>query len=136
MLFNRIVKFILAIIFDLWHGLLNAIPYVDSIRSELETTRIQLAGCGVAAMGNTRDSVKERVQKGNPYWSASYDDVCRAVDAEIRYREDLERECMDIDNVIRHLGWEPETFRSEGGFLNVGKLKSALSDIVRPGTSS
>lgn len=54
---------------------------------ELETLQMQLAGCGVAAMCNTEKSIAEqRIGKDNPYWSASYGDVCRAVDREIELR--------------------------------------------------
>ena len=57
---------------------------------EVERLRMQLVACGVAANQNTRDSIKDRITRDNPYWSASYDDVCRAVDREILYRERLE----------------------------------------------
>lgn len=57
----------------------------------IEVLRMQLVACGVAAMSNTKTSIeKTRIDKENTYWSASYDDVCRAVDAEIEYREELE----------------------------------------------
>lgn len=56
---------------------------------EAERLRIQLAACGVAAIQNTRGSAKERLTPDNPYWSASYGDVCRAVDREMDLREEL-----------------------------------------------
>lgn len=59
---------------------------VEKLKAELETERMRLAACGVAALGNTADSVKERISNDNPYYSASYSDVCRAVDAEIALR--------------------------------------------------
>ena len=68
----------------------------DAVES-LETTRMQLAACGVAALANTNDTVKQRIGKDNEYWTASYGDVCRAVDMEIRYREAL-------DKIIHELG--------------------------------
>jgi hypothetical protein len=55
--------------------------------NEIETLRIQLAGCGVAAMQNTEGSVKARITAESPYWSASYGDVCRAVDREMQLRQ-------------------------------------------------
>lgn len=58
------------------------------IITEHEQLRMQLAACGVAAMCNTRESAeKERIGRENPYWSASYADVCRAVDREMAWRE-------------------------------------------------
>ena len=108
--------------------------FIKRLETELETERMRLAGCGVAALMNTRKAAKDRITPDNPYWSASYGDVCATVDREMNYREMLEREVDDIDNIIKHLGWKPEDFRTETGFLMVGKLKSALSDIVRPGS--
>jgi hypothetical protein len=55
--------------------------------NEIETLRIQLAGCGVAAMQNTESSVKARITAESPGWSASYGDVCRAVDREMQLRQ-------------------------------------------------
>lgn len=40
---------------------------------ELEQTRVQLAGCGVAALGGTRDCLIAK--RGSYGWSASYQDV-------------------------------------------------------------
>lgn len=57
---------------------------------ELETERLRLAGCGVAAGQNTAGSVAQRIPRKNPYWSASYDEVCRAVDREMDLRAALE----------------------------------------------
>jgi hypothetical protein len=59
------------------------------LRVENEQLRVQLAGCGVAALGNTIEAVKQRVSKGDYGWSASYGDVCDAVDRELKLREAL-----------------------------------------------
>lgn len=65
---------------------------VKKLGEELEQCRVQLAGCGVAAMANTKDAiVRLRLSAGDYGWSASYSDVCDAVDREMRYREALER---------------------------------------------
>lgn len=61
----------------------------DELRAELETERIRLAGCGVAALMNTEELKANRVSRDNPYWSASYQDVCNMVDREIELREEL-----------------------------------------------
>lgn len=68
----------------------------DLALAELETLRMQLVGCGVAAMQNTERSKAGRITKDSPYWSASYGDVCRAVDAEIEARENYQRACETI----------------------------------------
>jgi hypothetical protein len=55
----------------------------DQLKSDLETERMRLAACGVAANQNTETTAKERIKPDNPYYSASYGDVCRAVDREM-----------------------------------------------------
>lgn len=57
--------------------------------AEIERLRIQLAACGVAAMQNTEESKKQRIGRDNPYWSASYGDVCDTVDREMSLREEV-----------------------------------------------
>lgn len=63
----------------------------DALREECEKLRMQLAGCGVAAMTNTASTAAARITKDNPYWSASYGDVCAAVDREMALREENEK---------------------------------------------
>lgn len=58
--------------------------------AEIGQLRVQLAGCGVAAMCNTRESMQEQlVEKGAYGYSASYQDVVDAVNREISLREQL-----------------------------------------------
>jgi hypothetical protein len=59
---------------------------LEQTRLQLEQTRLQLAACGVVAMCNTVESSKDRIKLGDYGYSASYKDVCRAVDAEIALR--------------------------------------------------
>ena len=61
------------------------------LRAEVETERLRLAACGVAAMQNTVSSITQRLTRDNPYWSASYGDVCGAVDREMTLRAEIER---------------------------------------------
>ena len=63
---------------------------VERLTADLEQTRVQLAGCGVAAMQNTEESKANRVERGAYGWSASYGDVCRMVDREIELRAGVE----------------------------------------------
>ena len=58
-------------------------------RAEVEQLRMQLAACGVAAMCNTPETVAQRITRDSPYWSASYGDVCAAVDREMLLRSQL-----------------------------------------------
>jgi uncharacterized protein YigA (DUF484 family) len=59
-------------------------------RQDLETERLRLAACGVAAIGNTPAMVADRLAPEHPYYSASYGDVCRAVDREMAHRAEVE----------------------------------------------
>lgn len=63
---------------------------VERLTADLEQTRVQLAGCDVAAMQNTEESKANRVERGAYGWSASYGDVCRMVDREIELRAGVE----------------------------------------------
>ena len=54
--------------------------------AEIEQLRVQLAGCGVAAMQNTESSKAERAKRGDFGWTESYGAVCRMVDREIAQR--------------------------------------------------
>jgi hypothetical protein len=73
------------------------------LREQLETERMRLAGCGVAAMQNTAASTNDRILPESPYWSASYGDVCRAVDREIVLREQLAAAIAFSDENIERL---------------------------------
>jgi len=65
---------------------------LSEARAELEVERMRLAACGVAAMANTKESAeKVRISDSNPYWSASYYDVCSAIDREMILREEREQ---------------------------------------------
>ena len=110
--------------------LLSQNAKIRKLEEELEIERMRLVGCGVAAMCNTRKSSEQRITKDNQYWSASYDDVCNAVDREMAMREHLERECRNMDSVLLFLGLEPEDYRTDGGFLRTGKLKADLIDMI------
>lgn len=59
--------------------------------ADLETERMRLVACGVAAMANTRESAaQQRVKKDSPYFCASVGDVHNAVDREMALREKVE----------------------------------------------
>lgn len=71
------------------HPDLDAVEVVG--KDEIERLRLQLAGCGVAAMQNTDKTRADRIDRNNPYWSASYGDVCAAVDREMALRAEVAR---------------------------------------------
>lgn len=82
--------------------------------AEIERLRVQLAGCGVAAMQNTEKSIKYRANEGDYGYSASYSDVCKAVDREIRYREALK------DILI--MGELDSNFPQDGRMYDIAKV--------------
>ena len=63
-----------------------------ALEAEVEKLRMQLTACGVAALSNTAESIKtNRLPQEHPFYSASYGDVCRAVDREMELRAEVER---------------------------------------------
>ncbi len=81
----------------------DSIPWASKLNRELgekklheanamiETLHMQLAGCGVAAKCNTRETMElQRIGRDNPNWCLSYADVIEAVEREISNREMIE----------------------------------------------
>ncbi len=63
---------------------------VERLGDESERLRVQLAGCGVAAICNTRESMAQQLcRKGDYGYSASYQDVIDCVTREIDLRDKL-----------------------------------------------
>jgi len=60
---------------------------VARVQAELEAERMRLAACSVAALSNTRESAKAARVIPDEYKSASWYDVCAAVDREMDLRE-------------------------------------------------
>ena len=113
-------------------------PVIHGLMDEIEKLRMQLAGCGVAAMQNTKEAVKERITKDNPYWSSSYGDVCRAVDSEIEFREEIQTLKAEIERLTKGLEFYAdkknwfETFIGTHKTVDVSDCKSGCGgDIAR-----
>ena len=68
----------------------------DRVRDELEVERMRLSACGVAALENTAESAAKRIGPDNPYYSASYSDVCRAVDREMALRAERDALAREV----------------------------------------
>lgn len=87
-------------------SLRSALVAKEKAVEELGTERMRLAACGVAAMQNTVSTITERITPDNPYYSASYSDVCRAVDREMGHRaakEKTERQLSDEKQKVANL---------------------------------
>lgn len=82
----------------------------------LESERLKLAACGVAALQNTPESAKERLTRDNPYWTASYGDVCHAVDQQMELRAQLStarQEALTMNKEYRRLKGEIARLKSK-----------------------
>ncbi len=107
----------------------------ERLKDDLENERIRLAGCGVAALLNTEETVKNRIAKDNPYYSASYSDVCRAVDREISLRT-LATEMRDAlkfygdkhnwEGIPGHTKWASNLKAQDCALLNCGGGRARL----------
>lgn len=71
------------------NGEKRACAKIDALEADCEIARMQLAGCGVAALEDTEESRAGRITTDNTFWSASYGDVCRRVDECIALRAEI-----------------------------------------------
>jgi hypothetical protein len=118
----------------------EAADAIEALQAENERLRVQLAGCGVAAMQNTESSKAQRVQKGSYGWSESYGDVCRAVDREIELRTERDALAAKLvplaDEGMSHLAAitprrSDETMHTYG--VRVGRAVEAAHGIQAKG---
>jgi hypothetical protein len=65
----------------------------DAIQQLRETHALQLAAISTASVQNTETTVKDRIDRDNPYWTQAYGDVCAAVDREMKHRIDHYEAC-------------------------------------------
>lgn len=67
----------------------DLIEQLSACRAELavaeELHRMQMVAISVCA-GQNVPELQERIGKENPYWTPAYDDMCTAVDREVRER--------------------------------------------------
>lgn len=75
-----------------------------------EQYRMQMAAIGTVSMMNTRNTALDRLEQGHPYWTLAYQDVCDAVDREMKWREQAEKNAAGwIDGAPSH-PWDKEWF--------------------------
>lgn len=104
---------------------------VARLRDDLETERMKVVACVVAAPTNTKKASKERIGKDNPHWTASYGDVCAAVNREMELQAEVAGLREALQDVIGgalgidggggvRAGWK--IVLSDGQLLKLGKL--------------
>jgi hypothetical protein len=75
---------------DACESILALNEQLAALQAELEVERMRNVACGVAALCNTPTSAKEQaLSADSPYQSASYQDVMRAVEREMKLRREL-----------------------------------------------
>jgi len=75
---------------DCWILFYQWLEVENTTKAEVELHIMQLAAVSTASAQNTHTSVKDRIDKNNPYWTQAYGDVCVAIDREIAWRERAE----------------------------------------------
>lgn len=79
---------------------------MSKLANELETERLRLAACGIAAISDTKESAANtRLGRESEYWSGSYDDVCRQIDKLIRFRGWLEFIKKQVNSSNQIMQW-------------------------------
>jgi hypothetical protein len=98
------------------------------LNAEIEQLRVQLAGCGVAAMSNTRETLarQAKIKPGDYGWSASYGDALKTVEREICLREErdqLKARIAELENVLiairSQMCWEADRDQLTNGFRDL-----------------
>lgn len=121
----------------MFHSLPKESEIVESLRQQLATTQRLLAEAADSALkhaGKYSDIVQAITDPENQ--PSQYGTVTLAfLDAAIAKakRDELERECADVDKIFAAIGWGVERTRTEGGSLRVAELSNALRDMIAPG---
>ncbi len=86
------------------------------LKDWLDADRMRLTACGVAAGQNTETTVKARLGRDSLYYSASYSDVCGAIDREMNLIAQLAKAMKALKQADKRMaemgcpenGWERE----------------------------
>ena len=106
----------------------KAAKQLNALLAEIEKLRVQLAGCGVAAMCNTEQSrEQQKCVEGDYGWSQSYQDVVNAVGREIKLRDTLN----DLLAVCKEVAGEAGRYWLDAQ-LRLGEAIDAAEKAISP----
>lgn len=104
--------------------LLDQAEQIAALESELERSAMRLSACGVAAQQNTEQSRKNhRLDDDSPYQSASYQDVCSAVDREIEHRSRIE----SLEAALRFYA-DPDNWKPGESISSMGAHRASIAE--------
>jgi len=81
-----------------------------------EEHTMQLVAIMTATFQNTESTIKDRIEKGNTYWTVAYSDVCRAIDREMERRSERDTLTQQLSAAREALQHVKEFY--EGGDIN------------------
>ena len=113
-------------------GAAKEIARLHAMSIDLEREQIRLAACGVAALANTPESAKsKRIYPNSQYWSASYSDVCDAVDREIALREQRNTLLEALKTTASNIRWRAAAgnHRTFDAWLQTVEAAIALCEV-------
>ena len=99
----------------------------DELLAQVEQLQCQLAGCGVAAMQNTRDSTTKRAAPGDYGYSASYEEVCLAVDREMAMREQRDELLATLIGLLGEAEAIAQVMPAYGESQNIKNARAAIA---------
>jgi len=96
-----------------------------------ELSVMRLAACSTASLQNTATSRQERIARESPYWSAAYEDICRAVDREMGLRAEIARltETVAVCEPSAR-NWPTLLKRAEAAEAQVRALRKTLDAFI------
>lgn len=100
----------------------------NEMEEQIKELQCKLAGCGVAAMQNTRHTIARRIAPGEYGYSMSYAEVCRAVDREIALRE----QCDELLAALRGLR---DAFLFTSVEVQADAMRAARAAIAKAGVA-
>lgn len=81
----------------------EAVEEIAKLKAEIEQLRVQLAGCGVAALGYSNG--KERINPGDYGYSASYQDCCNLWDKFMELKAEIaekDRNILELEGIVAY----------------------------------